>query len=223
MISVSPDAALAPLIGPARCHGMPPLWTSLLVCACAIVSPVQAASAEPATAHPDPRFLRFDSVQSRATFEVKVLLMFSVKGQFGSVSGGVHVEGDVARVEAAIDANAVSMNRESNEEWVKSAEFFDVDRHPQIFFDSQPFPLARLRDGGSLPGTLNMRGVTRNVAFDLQPVDCERPAIDCAVQAIGAVRRSEFGMDTRRGALADKVELSLSVRVIAPLAIPDPQ
>lgn len=149
--------------------------------------------------------------------------MFSVKGQFGSVSGGVHVDGEQAYVEAAIDANAVSMNREANEKWVKSAEFFDVDRHPQIFFNSQRFPLARLHDGGSLPGTLDMRGVSRPVVFDMQPSDCARPALDCAVEVRGTVRRSEFGMDTRRGALSDKVDLSFSVRVLAPAAASAPQ
>ena len=112
------------------------------------------------------------------------------------------------------------MKREPNEKWVKSAEFFDVDHHPQIFFDSNPFPLARLGGGGPLPGTLRMRGVSRPVEFNLKPSQCAQPAIDCAVVAKGIVRRSEFGMNTRRGALSDKVELNFSVRVIASAAGP---
>lgn len=211
MNSNAPSSARMRLTGQGRCR----LLMVLLTCAFAAANPAWAASekssADPASA----RFLRFDSVQSSASFEVRVLLMFSVKGQFGSVSGGVHVDGDQARVEAAIDANAVSMNREANEDWVKSAEFFDVDRHPQIFFDSAPFPPSRLREGGALPGTLSMRGVTRPVVFELEPADCEKPAVDCAVEAKGTVRRSDFGMTTRRGALSDKVELNFSVRVIA--------
>lgn len=215
MNSEAPVAARTRLKEPARHPNLPPMFKLLL--ACALVSGLHAAAASGESGS-DPaksRFLRFDSVQSKASFEVRVLLMFSVKGQFGSVSGGVHVDDDQARVEAAIDANAVSMNREANEKWVKSAEFFDVDRHPQIFFDSDPFPLARLQTGGTLPGSLKMRGVTRPVVFELKASDCEQPAIDCAVEAKGTVRRSDFGMTTRRGALSDKVELAFSVRVIA--------
>lgn len=188
----------------------------LLVGVCLAADPVPAVSVEPLSVQPDSRFLRFDSVHSTATFRVRVLMMFPVEGQFGSVSGGVHVDGDQARVEAAIDANAVSMNRESNEKWIKSAEFFDVDRHPQIFFDSAPFPLTMLGTGGALPGTLRLRGVSRPVAFTLKASECEHPVIDCAVVAQGSIRRSEFGMGTRRAAVSDKVELNFDVRMLAP-------
>ncbi|MGB0133187.1 YceI family protein [Dokdonella sp.] len=220
MISKAADVIRGRPDGPGRRRSLPRLLVALLAGASAAIIPQSALCDESESESANSSFLRFDSVQSTASFKVRVLLMFTVDGQFGSVSGGVHVDGEQARVEAAIDANAVTMNREANEKWVKSAEFFDVARHPQIFFDSLPFPLARLREGGTLPGTLNMRGVRRSVVFELQPADCEAPAVDCPVEAKGTVRRSEFGMTTRRGALSDKVELEFSVRVVAPVDSP---
>lgn len=218
MIPATPDAARTRFTGSGRRRDLRQRWTCLLICLCMAANPDPAACADATSVQPASRFLRFDSVRSNATFGVRALLMFTVQGQFGSVSGGVRVDSDQASVEAVIDANAVSMNRKSYENWVKSAEFFDVDRHPQIFFDSSPFPLARLREGGLLPGTLRMRGVSRPVEFKLSPSKCEQPAIDCAVVAHGTVRRSEFGMNTHRGSLSDKVELNFSVRVLAPVA-----
>ena len=106
------------------------------------------------------------------------------------------------------------MRRSGTENWVKSAEFFDAANHPEIHFRSDSFPLARLHSGGELPGTLSMRGVQQPVRFMIEPSACARPAIDCPVQASGEVKRTAFGMRTRRATLSDKVELGFSIRVV---------
>ncbi len=159
--------------------------------------------------------LTLDRAQSSATFSVKVLWMFAVEGHFGNVSGTVsidHVNGK-ATVDARINASEVTMRRDGAINWVKSAEFFDVEHFPEIHFRSDPFPIARLQDGGALPGALTMRGITGTVVFEVQPSNCKRAAIDCPVVAAGSVRRSEFGMQTRRATLSDKVELGFSIRM----------
>ena len=161
-----------------------------------------------------------DGAQSHAEFSVKVLWMFDVSGQFSGVHG--HVLVDRARneavVDARIDANAVRMRRGGTEEWVKSAEFFDVARYPEIRFLSAPFPLARLAEGGDLPGSLSLRGMKGPMVFNVAPSTCARPAVDCAVEASGSLRRGSFGMRSRKGTLADKVELRLSIRAESPVA-----
>lgn len=160
--------------------------------------------------------LQLDSAHSSAAFSVRVLWMIPIDGQFGNVRGRVVIDRfrSQARVDATIDANDVSMRRTNYESWVKSAEFFDVGNHPQIRFESETFPLARLRQGGELPGMLTMRGKRLPVLLHLLPAECEQPAIDCPVAARGTVRRSEFGMRSRRATLSDKVELSFSVRML---------
>ena len=159
--------------------------------------------------------LDLDSTRSSAAFSVKVLWMFAVDGQFGNVRGTVSIDRfrGQAIVDARINAAEVTMRREGAISWVKSAEFFDVEHFPEIHFHSDAFPISRLRDGGDLPGALTMRGVTRSVVFEVQPATCLRAAIDCPVEAAGIVRRSEFGMHTRRATLSDKVELSFSIRM----------
>ncbi|MBN8482655.1 MAG: YceI family protein [Xanthomonadales bacterium] len=160
-----------------------------------------------------------DGRNSHAEFSVKVLWMFDVAGQFGGVHG--HVLVDRARneaiVDARIDANDVHMRRAGAEDWVKSAEFFDVARHPEIRFLSAPFPLARLAEGGDLPGSLSVRGIRGPVVFNVRPSRCARAGFDCAVEATGSLRRGMFGMRSRKGTLADKVELSLDIRVESPV------
>ena len=151
-----------------------------------------------------------DSVRSSAQFRVKAVWMFGVHGYFTNVAGRVDIDhaAALAVVDARIDAGKVRMNLRGYEDWVKSPEFFDVAVHPQIHFVSDPFPLQRLHDGGALPGTLTLRGVSAPVLFNLEAASCAQPGYACAIVANGTIRRSAFGMRSRLGTLGDKVQLS---------------
>jgi polyisoprenoid-binding protein YceI len=157
--------------------------------------------------------VELDSARSHATFGVKVMWLVTVHGRFGKVKGIVDVDRfrNFATVDARIDANAVEMTTKSYEDWVKSDEFFDVAHFPEIRFVSESFSLQRLRRGGLLSGTLTIRGVEQAETFNLEAADCEHPAYDCPIVVSGAIRRSAFGMRSRRGALSDKVDLHFEV------------
>lgn len=160
--------------------------------------------------------VELDSTRSHATFSVKVMWVLPIHGRFGKVAGIVDVDRfrNFATVDARIDANAVEMSTKSYEEWVKSDEFFDVAKFPEIRFVSESFPLQRLRSGGQLSGTLTIRGVEQPETFKLEAADCDHPAYDCPIVVSGSIRRSAFGMRSRRGALSDKVDLHFEVFAI---------
>ena len=172
--------------------------------------------AVPALAETAVDHVELDSARSQATFGVKVMWLVSVHGRFGKVQGVVDVDRfrNFAVVDARIDANAVEMGTKSYEDWVKSAEFFDVAEYPEIRFVSESFPLQRLRLGGTLSGTLTIRGVEQPQTFKLEAADCDHPAYDCPIIVSGSIRRSAFGMHSRRGALSDKVDLHFEVFAI---------
>lgn len=157
--------------------------------------------------------MQLDSKRSQVDFRVRVMWLLHIGGRFSDVHGQVHVDSfrNQVRVEARIDVATVSMGSHGQEDWVKSPEFFDAARYPQIEFSSDPIPLARLRNGGTLPGNLTVRGIRQPVVFDLQAAECNRPAFDCPIEVAGTLRRSAFDMRTRRGTLSDKVELEFTV------------
>jgi len=160
--------------------------------------------------------LALDSTRSHAEFQVRVMWLFSVDGHFGAVEGQVHMDAEArtARVTAEIDASKVEMKKDDYTEWVKSAEFFDVANHPRIRFESEPFPIAALEQGGDILGQLSVRGETRSTHFKLQASTCTgRIAVTCPVTADAVIQRSEFGMRTHRTTLGDKVKLHLTIFV----------
>ena len=170
-------------------------------------------------ARAEPRRIAFDGARSHAEFQVRVMWLFSVEGRFGAVEGELEVDdaARVARVDAQIDATRVKMRSSDYEDWVKSPEFFDAASHPRLGFRSEPFPLSVLHDGGDILGTLTVRGVTHPVSFSLRGADCaQQPGIACPVQAEGSIQRSDFGMRTHRGTLADRVRLHFTVYATAP-------
>jgi len=198
---------------PRRCANTVRIAGHRAACLAGLLAWASASADERA---PATETLSLDSTQSSAAFSVKVMWMFAVDGRFGNVRGTVQVDRfrSQATVDALIDTAAVTMRRDSVQAWVKSAEFFDVEHYPEIRFRSDAFPLTRLHLGGQVPGALTMRGITRPVVFEVMPSRCDRPAIACPIEAAGSVSRSEFGMSTRRATLADKVELSFSIRIV---------
>lgn len=166
---------------------------------------------------PRHEILRLDAARSQAGFTVKVLWLISVSGDFGAVSGTLDIDRfrGTARVDARIQADDLHMRSARYANWAKSPEFFDAARYPQIHFVSDDFPLVRLRIGGALKGTLTLRGADAAVRFRIMPSDCAQPLRGtCAIRAQGDIRRSAFGMHSRRGTLADKVALRLQIFVL---------
>lgn len=157
---------------------------------------------------------RIDPGPSAGQFRVRLFAMMSITGRFEDVSGRITIDRErgTARVQATIGAGSVALRTPRQTRWARSPEFFDAERHPEIRFTSESLSLDRLASGGVLQGELRVRGVTREVRFEIGPSNCgEARLASCALEVGGAIRRSEFGMSSRRGALSDRVTLKFSV------------
>ena len=163
--------------------------------------------------------LLLDSARSVVDFEIKVLWLVGVHGRFPRVHGAITLDHlhNTATVDARLDTMTVTMRSRSHEEWVKSAEFFDARHYPEIRFVSEPIPLQRLQSGGDIAGTLTLRGISKPVQFELAAATCPGASNeDCPVEAEGSIRRSDFGMKSRRGTLSDSVELNFTIYAASP-------
>jgi polyisoprenoid-binding protein YceI len=157
---------------------------------------------------------RIDPLASQATFEVRVLWVEHVDGEFTQIAGDV-VPGPTPEswvVDATISVDSVSMPTSRMRRWVMAPAFFDANHHPLIHFVSNPISQADLDKGGTLTGYLTMRGVTAPIQFAVDPVHCEEALPNpCKIMLHGNLQRSVFGMTTDRLALSDSVVLNLSI------------
>ncbi|MBE1162979.1 YceI family protein [Dyella acidiphila] len=155
-----------------------------------------------------------DSAASQASFQVRLLWLEHIGGNFTQVLGEVAPgpSPDSLVVDAVIPVQSVSMPSKRMRQWLLAPAFFDADHHPTIHFVSDPVAQAELDSGGILTGNLTLRGVTAPVHFAVQPAHCEeQSSTPCHLTLHGRVQRSTFGMTGDHLPLSDSVELNLSI------------
>nr|WP_282452607.1 YceI family protein [Lysobacter sp. CAU 1642] len=181
---------------------------------CLLWAALAAASAAPAGAQTSELLGQIDPAQSRAEFSLRVVWVRRLEGHFEYIQGSIsHPAPGRFDVRVRIAAQSLTMPNPDHAEWAQSPEFFDAQKHPWIAFEALGASTDLLRDGGELRGLLSLRGVTLPASFELLPARCERPGLDCAVEARGELQRSEYGMTARRWAVSDKVRLALRFRL----------
>lgn len=79
-----------------------------------------------------------DPVHSSAEFQVPNFWgLVNVKGHFDCLDGWLEVDDDGSRrLELIIDATSVNTGNRKRDEHLRSADFFDTDRHPDVQFVS---------------------------------------------------------------------------------------
>lgn len=111
-----------------------------------------------------------DATHSQATFSVRHMMIATVRGQFNVLSGQLNIdEANPANswVEAEVDASSVDTRDGKRDGHLRSPDFFDVEKYPNITFKSTKVE----HIGGShykVTGELTIHGVTKLVTFDAE-------------------------------------------------------
>lgn len=205
-----------------------------LVLALALPAAAQAPAStqpapQPATARPapGPNTWEIDSNHTTAGFSVRHMMVTNVHGSFGKVSGTIQYDGtDVSTIAAdvTVDATTIDTNNERRDNHLKSADFFDVANHPTITFKSRR--VEKTADGRfTLIGELTMRGVTREVALDVegpsQVVNAGR-VFKIGASASTTLNRQDYGLKWNRAleaggvTVGDEVKITLEIEANRP-------
>ncbi len=111
-----------------------------------------------------------DSGHSGVHFSVRHMVIAKVRGQFSRWSGTVVAEdGDLGRasVEVVIDGSSIDTGVADRDAHLKSQDFLDVARYPELTFKSRHVETSgdeRLK----ITGDLTIHGVTREVVLDVE-------------------------------------------------------
>ena len=120
---------------------------ALLAGACAQAQPPLRAAAPTQT-------VAIDTQRSLLGFEIRTRYGQRLTGRFPVFSGQVQTLADGRhQVSLVIDARSAEVSGPRRyTAWLRGAEFFDVQHHPQILFRSQPHAADTARVGGDLDG-----------------------------------------------------------------------
>jgi polyisoprenoid-binding protein YceI len=165
-----------------------------------------------------------DPTHTTIAFSVRHMMVTRQRGQFQGVSGELVLDRDditQSRVNATIDAASVDTHVKDRDTHLRSADFFDVDNHPKITFVSRSIERvssAQLR----VTGDLTIRGTTRSVALDAEPVSPESKdpfgVIKVGTSATTMISRKDFGLvwnavlETGGVAVGDDIQLTLDLQ-----------
>jgi polyisoprenoid-binding protein YceI len=140
-----------------------------------------------------------DPAHSTVGFKVKHMGISTVPGKFAKFKGTVALdkhESTTARVEAVIEAASIDTGIEARDKHLKSPDFFDVEKYPEIRFVSTKISPVK-DDRFVMEGDLTLHGVTKAVKLDAvfggeakDPWGGQR----AACSATGTLNRKDFGL-----------------------------
>jgi polyisoprenoid-binding protein YceI len=110
-----------------------------------------------------------DPVHSIAEFGIKHMMIATVKGRFGALTGTVRFDGTdptTGSVEVSIEVASITTNEAQRDGHLRSPDFFHVEQHPTMTFRSTGVEQVE-GDAYRVRGELTIRDVTRPITLDM--------------------------------------------------------
>lgn len=187
-----------------------------LVVLTATMLPLVSAEQEPKTTLEASGTYKIDPVHTSIWFGINHLGVADFYGRFNEVSGEFTLAKDPAesQLEVIIPVASIDTNNAERDKHLKAAEFFDVEKYPEIRFRSRQFKRTEKQDTFEVKGELTLRGVTRPLVIELRQTGAgEDPwgNFRSGLETTFTIKRSDFGMNAMPKLLGDEVRLMVSV------------
>src|SRR5262245_59382612 len=170
-----------------------------------------------------------DTTHTTVGFSIRHMVFSKVRGRFLKFTGAIQLDDDVSKswVEVTIDAASVDTGTAQRDNHLRSPDFFDVEKFPELRFRS-----TRVEDIGQgrfrVIGDLTIRDTTREVALDAEPAG--RGIDPWGNQRVGfvakaSIDRKDFGLEWNQlleagGVLVgDRVDIELDVQAVKAAAV----
>ncbi len=168
---------------------------------------------------------QIDGAHTSVEFAVKHLMIATVRGRFGKVSGTVTTTGEApghASVAVTIDVASIDTRESQRDTHLRSADFFDAEKFPTITFLSQR-TVGDVEGSFRLIGDLSIRGTTREVQLE---VTSEGRTNDpwgnkrAGYSARTTIHRKDFGLTWNQlleaggVAVGDEVRITLDLELV---------
>lgn len=162
---------------------------------------------------------KIDGAHSSATFGVRHMMISNVKGRFTDISGTIHLDDqDVTKssVIAVLKAASVSTDNETRDKHLRSADFFDVEKYPEIRFESTR--VEKRGDGYVAFGKLTMKDVSREIELPFTLAQAEiRGRKRLGIEATTQLNRYDYHVsyDPTGATVGKDVKIDLNLEAAA--------
>jgi polyisoprenoid-binding protein YceI len=164
-----------------------------------------------------------DAVHSDVSFSVRHMMVSKVKGRFGKFEGTITTaeEPTASSVSVTIDLTSIDTNNEGRDAHIKSADFFEVDKHPTLTFASTA--IAADGDDWKITGDLTIKGITKPVVLDTEVGGFGPDAYGgyrAGFSAKTSISRKEFGVDIEVPldgggvVVGDKIDITIEIEAV---------
>jgi polyisoprenoid-binding protein YceI len=160
--------------------------------------------------------LKLDTVHSKVGFTAATVL-FDVDGEFSQFD--VEIDGDpskpdTVKVRATIDVASINTQNVKRDNHLRSADFFDAEKHPKITFAS-----TSVKGKGSqlnVRGNLSMHGKTKSVTIPFKVAKGKNGAgVDTTTyKGKLTIDRNDFGIGTDSVAAKISLEDEVDIRLL---------
>jgi polyisoprenoid-binding protein YceI len=161
-----------------------------------------------------------DPIHTEIAFKVKHLMISNVKGVFREYGASIFTTGtdfSSANIDFWMDPSSVDTGEKKRDEHLKSADFFDVEKHRKISFVSDSLEKSGEDNIYNLGGNLTIKGITKKVKLDVEfggtikdPWGNERVGLSLT----GKINRKDWGLNWNTVLDGGGVMISEEVRII---------
>jgi polyisoprenoid-binding protein YceI len=174
-----------------------------------------------ASVQAEPKTYTVDKHHSSVGFGIKHMVG-KVHGRFNDFQGQIVADPakpEAGTVEFAIKAASITTDNERRDTHLKSGDFFDVEKFPEITFKSEKI-VAKGKEDFEITGPFTMHGVTKTVTLPVKMLGSTGDLIGFEVQTV--LNRKDYGiiwnkaLDTGGFTLGDDVNVTINLEVKAP-------
>jgi polyisoprenoid-binding protein YceI len=165
-----------------------------------------------------------DVAHSRLGFSARHAMVTTVRGAFKEFEGTAHV--DTAnpansKVELTINADSIDTGVADRDAHLRSADFFEIESHPQITFSSTD--VERDGDEWTITGDLTIRGITKPISIVFESTGSARDPfgnLRIGFEGQATLSRKDWGLswnaalETGGFLVSDKIKLDFDISAI---------
>lgn len=164
-----------------------------------------------------------DEDHSNVEFSVKHMMISTVKGIFEDYEANISFDPaskTFKKVEAAIDADSIDTNNDKRDDHLESADFFEVEKYPKIYFTMTSYDKKTQIMHGTLTIKNNKKPIELQTKINGIIKDMEgNERVGFTLK--GKVNRKDFGLkwnkilETGGLLIGDEVNINIEIQMVA--------